>query len=104
MGGVARMGEVFFDGKSLAGRSANAAARAGLYQIPEGGNVVKELTVRENLELSRFCRPDPAGYMDDHAAVLERFPVLKQRIGQSGGYLSGGEQQRLTMAKAVLAR
>ncbi len=99
-----RSGSVRFDGVSLDGLAAHEIARRGLYQIPEGGNVIKELSVRENLSLSQFCRSSRAGLDDDYARVVDRFPILKARESQLGGYLSGGEQQILSMAKALLAK
>ena len=99
-----RSGSVRFDGVSLDGLAPHEIARRGLYQIPEGGNVIKELSVRENLSLSQFCRSSRAGLDDDYARVVDRFPILKARESQLGGYLSGGEQQILSMAKALLAK
>jgi len=99
-----RSGSVRLDGVSLDGLAPHEIARRGLYQIPEGGNVIKELTVRENLSLSQFCRSSRAGLDDDYARVVDRFPILKARESQLGGYLSGGEQQILSMAKALLAK
>ena len=99
-----RSGSVRFDGESLEALAPHQVARRGLYQIPEGGNVIKELTVRENLLLSQFCRASRAGLEDDYARVVDRFPILKARESQLGGLLSGGEQQMLSMAKALLAR
>jgi branched-chain amino acid transport system ATP-binding protein len=98
-----RSGSVHFDGDSLASLAPHDIARRGLYQIPEGGNVIKELTVRENLLLSQFCRADRRGLDEDYARSVDRFPILKKREHQLGGYLSGGEQQMLSMAKALLA-
>lgn len=99
-----RSGSVLFDGLSLDGLAPHDIARRGLYQIPEGGNVIKELSVRENLSLSQFCRGSRVGLDDDYARVVDRFPILKARESQLGGYLSGGEQQILSMAKALLAK
>lgn len=102
--GEIRSGEVLFDGKPLAGLATHEVARRGLVQIPEGGSVIKELSVRENLMLAQFCRSERAAWWADLEQVLERFPILKTRYEQLGGYLSGGEQQMLSMAKALLAR
>ncbi len=99
-----RSGSVHFDGRDLQGLAPHDIARQGLYQIPEGGNVIKELTVRENLYLSQFCRDDRRVPDDEYARAVDRFPILKKREHQLGGYLSGGEQQMLSMAKALLAR
>jgi branched-chain amino acid transport system ATP-binding protein len=101
--GEIRSGSVRFDGASIDSLAPHQIARRGLYQIPEGGNVVKELTVRENLLLSQFCR-ERRDFERDYGQVVERFPILKSRESQLGGYLSGGEQQILSMAKALLAR
>jgi branched-chain amino acid transport system ATP-binding protein len=92
-------GSVHFDGKDLNGLASHDIARRGLYQIPEGGNVIKELTVRENLLLSQFCRDDRRVPDEEYARVIDRFSILKKREYQLGGYLSGGEQQMLSMAK-----
>ena len=97
-------GSVHFDGKDLNGLAPHDIARRGLYQIPEGGNVIKELTVRENLLLSQFCRDDRRVPDEEYARVIDRFSILKKREYQLGGNLSGGEQQMLSMAKALLAK
>jgi branched-chain amino acid transport system ATP-binding protein len=102
--GRIRSGTVLLDGQPLTSLPPHEIARRGLYQIPEGGNVIKELTVRENLLLSQFCRSGAQGLRDDYEQVLERFPILRKREAQLGGYLSGGEQQMLSMAKALLAK
>ena len=102
--GEIKAGSIVFDGKPISARAPDQIARLGLYQIPEGGSVIKELTVRENLQLSRFCRGSLKGIAEDYALIADRFPILKTRENQLGGYLSGGEQQILSLAKALLAR
>jgi branched-chain amino acid transport system ATP-binding protein len=102
--GKIRAGSVHFNGQDIGSLAPHEVARAGLYQIPEGGNVIKELTVRENLSLSQFCRADLQGWKEELERVYDQFPILKSRQMQLGGYLSGGEQQILSMAKAILAK
>jgi len=102
--GEIRVGAITFGGEPIASMPAHRISRSGLYHIPEGGNVIKELTVKENLLLSRFCRTDTNEFDADYAAVIEYFPILKKRERQVGGYLSGGEQQMLSIAKALLGR
>jgi branched-chain amino acid transport system ATP-binding protein len=62
------------------------------------------MTVRENLEMGAFTRPDPAAVAEDLERVLDLFPRLRERLGQEGGTLSGGEQQMLAMGRALMAR
>ena len=70
--------------------------------MPEGRRIFSRLTVRDNLELGAFQRSDPIG--DDLDRVFELFPILRERSGQLGGTLSGGEQQMLAIARALMAR
>lgn len=99
-------GSVFLDG-APAPRGAAARVRSGVVQAPEGRQVFAPLTVRENLEMGAYLRLR-AGKKADVAADLERmlslFPVLRERLGQEAGKLSGGEQQMLAMARALMAR
>jgi branched-chain amino acid transport system ATP-binding protein len=76
----------------------------GVAQVPEGRMVFQNLTVLENLELGAFGRKDAAGIAADLEKVLSIFPRLKERIGQSAGTLSGGEQQMLAIGRALMAR
>src|SRR5262249_7952116 len=78
--------------------------RLGLCQSPEGRKIFPRLTVRENLELGAISRRDQAGIRRDMEHVYGLFPILQQRSGQLGGTLSGGEQQMLAVARALMAR
>jgi branched-chain amino acid transport system ATP-binding protein len=102
--GEIKAGSILFAGAPISALSPDRIVHKGVYQIPEGGNVIKELTVRENLQLSRFGRHSMNGFDEDYALIADRFPILKVRQNQLGGYLSGGEQQILSMAKALLVR
>lgn len=75
----------------------------GLSQVPEGRHVFPGLTVQENLEMGAFLRKDD-GLKADYEAVYEKFPVLKERLGQDAATLSGGEQQMLAMGRALMSK
>ncbi|HEX5035834.1 MAG TPA: ABC transporter ATP-binding protein [bacterium] len=76
----------------------------GVAQVPEGRMVFQNLTVLENLELGAFGRKDKAGISSDLERALSVFPRLRERLGQSAGTLSGGEQQMLAIGRALMAR
>ena len=97
-------GEVLFEGESLAGLAPNAIVARGIVQVPEGRRIFPQMSVLENLELGAFLRRDPAGIRRDLEHVMELFPILAQRRHQAGGTLSGGEQQMLAIARALMAR
>ena len=97
-------GDLHFDGVSLAGVPAHARTRRGLVQVPEGRRVFPRLTVAENLRMGAYARDDRAGVEADLRDALALFPVLAERAGQKGGTLSGGEQQMLAIARALLSR
>jgi branched-chain amino acid transport system ATP-binding protein len=79
--------------------------RLGAAMVPETRDVFPDLTVAENLKLGAFTRRrDPAGVAEDHARVVELFPVLGERVTQPAGTLSGGEQQMLVIARALMSR
>jgi branched-chain amino acid transport system ATP-binding protein len=79
--------------------------RLGAAMVPETRDVFPDLTVAENLKLGAFTRRrDPAGVAEDHARVVELFPVLGERAAQPAGTLSGGEQQMLVIARALMSR
>jgi branched-chain amino acid transport system ATP-binding protein len=97
-----RQGEIRFAGRSLAGMGAHDIAAAGLRHVPEGRRVFGKLTVAENLEMGAFTRKDRAAIARDRERMLELFPRLRERLKQLAGTLSGGEQQMLAAARALM--
>ncbi len=104
--GVVRptQGRIEFAGRSLLGLSPNQIVRLGIVQVPEGRKVFKDLTVRENLLMGAYTRPDRSEIRVDINRVLDMFPNLKERRDQLGGSLSGGEQQMLAIGRGLMAR
>jgi branched-chain amino acid transport system ATP-binding protein len=102
----ARAGKITFDGRDLVAERvpAHNIVRLGLAQSPEGRKIFPRLTVMENLEMGAFTRTDPDGVRADIEKAFAMFPILKTRQGQPGGTLSGGEQQMLAIARALMAR
>jgi branched-chain amino acid transport system ATP-binding protein len=96
-------GSVKFRGKDLAPFGADAISRMGVVQSPEGRRIFPRMSVRENLELGAFARNDKAAIRRDLAEVLTLFPRLNERMAQRGGTLSGGEQQMLAIARALMS-
>ena len=96
-------GTIRFQGKDITGLAPEAIVRKGIVLVPEGRAILSRMTVLENLEMGAYHRKD-GGIRKDLESVLERFPMLKSRKGQRGGSLSGGEQQILAIARALLAR
>jgi branched-chain amino acid transport system ATP-binding protein len=99
-----REGKILFEGGSLNLLSTKAIVRLGISQSPEGRLIFPRMTVRENLEMGAFSRTDSLGIKSDTERVLNLFPRLRERINQKGGTLSGGEQQMLAIARAMMAR
>jgi len=97
-------GTVTFAGRQIQGMDPDRVARLGLSHVPEGREVFPFLTVRENLAMGAFTRPDPEGVAQDTEMVYEYFPVLRARAEQRAGSLSGGEQQMLAISRALMAR
>ena len=97
-------GQIEVDGTPLAGRSAEDRARAGVMLVPEGRRIFASLTVRENLNLGATVRKDRRSVDADIKKMLERFPIFGRLAGRPAGTLSGGEQQQLAMARALVAR
>ena len=96
-------GTVTFAGVSLDGLAVEQVVRRGVVLVPEGRGILGSLTVRENLRLGAYQRRD-ARIAADLDQVTTRFPVLRERLGQKAGSLSGGEQQMLAIGRALMAR
>jgi branched-chain amino acid transport system ATP-binding protein len=99
-----RAGEVTLGERSLRGRSPEAVARAGIALVPEGRRLFAELTVDENLRLGLAARSTSEGVEDDLAEILELFPVCAEFRHRHAGTLSGGQQQQLAIARALVAK
>ncbi len=97
-------GAVTFRGRCLDGVPTSERVRMGISPVPEARRLFGPLTVRENLELGAYTRRDRTAIADDLEHVLTLFPRLRERLGQMAGTLSGGEQQMLAMARALMAR
>jgi branched-chain amino acid transport system ATP-binding protein len=100
----ARTGAIRFRGRDISGLPPHEIVALGLIQSPEGRKIFPRLSVAENLEMGAFTRRDPDGIAADQKRVFELFPILGERRRQPGGTLSGGEQQMLAIARALMAR
>jgi len=98
-----RRGSVVFDGRALTGVAAHEIVARGIAHVPEGRRIFNRLTVRENLTMGAYLRTD-ADIDADLDRAFDLFPRLKERITQVAGTLSGGEQQMLAIARALMAR
>ncbi len=99
-----RSGKIYLYDEPLTGRSPDAIVAMGISQVPEGRRIFPQLTVQENLDLGALLRKDKEQIRADLEYVYELFPILKERRGQAGGTLSGGEQQMLAISRALMAR
>ena len=98
-----RAGTISFLGEEITGLPSHKIVRRGVALVPEGRAILSRMTVRENLEMGAFTRRDRKKASLDMDRVMARFPVLEQRQGQLGGSLSGGEQQMLAIARALMS-
>jgi branched-chain amino acid transport system ATP-binding protein len=96
-------GTITFLGDRLDGRPAHAVLKRGIAQCPEGRRIFPEMTVQENLEMGAYVRGRAGASPDELARVFRHFPRLQERAGQLGGTLSGGEQQMLAIARALMS-
>ncbi len=99
-----RQGTVHLEGEDLAPYPAHKIVARGVSMVPEGRGVFAKLTVSENLDMGAYLRTDKDGIKEDLERVFTLFPRLKERRNQVAGTLSGGEQQMLAMARALMAR
>jgi branched-chain amino acid transport system ATP-binding protein len=97
-------GQILFDGADIAGVAPHVLVSRGLCHVPEGRGIFANLTVAENLELGAYARRDRNAVDADRDRALSLFPRVKERLKQVAGTLSGGEQQMLAIARALLAR
>jgi branched-chain amino acid transport system ATP-binding protein len=100
----AREGRITWDGKELRGRAPDRIARGGVAHVPEGGGVITELTVEENLRLGALWRRDRADRAAAMREVFELFPPLDERSAKLAATLSGGERQMLAIGRALMSR
>jgi branched-chain amino acid transport system ATP-binding protein len=100
----AAQGEIRFNGEAIGALAAHEVVAKGISQVPEGRRIFPRMSVRDNLDMGAYQRKDLQGNAREQERVLELFPVLKVRIKQSGGTLSGGEQQMLAIGRALRSR
>ena len=99
-----KSGQILYCGEDIAGKESHKLVGRGISQVPEGRGIFPILTVSENIDLGAYLRKDKAEIRRDKEWVYELFPRLKERRSQVSGTLSGGEQQMLAMARALMAR
>ncbi|MGZ5071721.1 MAG: ABC transporter ATP-binding protein, partial [Usitatibacter sp.] len=100
----AAAGRIVYSGADIAALRVHEIARRGLALVPEGRGVFAQLTIEENLAMGAYARDDRAGVAADVERSFQHFPRLKERRRQTAGTLSGGEQQMLAIARALMSR
>jgi len=96
-------GRILFLGERIDGKRPHVITGLGIVQVQEGRGILSRMTVRENLEMGAYLRSDKEGIARDLERVFQKFPRLKERLGQNAGTLSGGEQQMLAIGRALMA-
>jgi len=97
-------GDIEYLGKSIKGKGAWDLVREGLVMVPEGRGIFTRMTITENLQMGAYIRNDKAGIADDIERMFNLFPRLRERKDQLAGTMSGGEQQMLAMARALMSQ
>ena len=97
-------GSILFEGEDITNVSADKIVNRGLIQVPEGRRVFANMSVKENIEMGAYLRKDKEEIKKDMEWCYELFPRLKERLAQMAGTLSGGEQQMLAMARALMSK
>jgi branched-chain amino acid transport system ATP-binding protein len=97
-------GSIVYDGEDITGAEASSIVRKGVIQVPEGRRIFSPLTVRENLDMGAYTRHDSDEIQASLDYVFQLFPRMKERLEQTGGTLSGGEQQMLAVGRALMAK
>ncbi len=98
-----RKGDVQFNAKSIAGMKPHSVTAMGISHVPEGRGIFSNLTVSDNLQLGAYLRKDKVSEAE-YERIFTLFPVLKERLGQNAGTLSGGEQQMLAISRALMSK
>ncbi|MBR1146180.1 ABC transporter ATP-binding protein [Bradyrhizobium sp. AUGA SZCCT0431] len=101
---VRTRGDIFLRGEKISGRATEDIVRQGFAHVPDGRGTFSAMTTEENLQLGAYTRKDSKDVLSDIERMYSRFPVLKQRRNQQAGTLSGGEQQMLAIARALMLR
>ena len=97
-------GRILYRGQRIDGKKPHVIVSMGIVQVQEGRGILSRMTVRENLEMGAYLRSDKEGIAADMERVFQKFPRIKERLNQSGGTLSGGEQQMLAIGRALMAK
>ena len=97
-------GRILYQGQRIDGKKPHVIVGMGIVQVQEGRGILSRMTVKENLEMGAYLRSDKEGIAADMERVFQKFPRIKERLNQSGGTLSGGEQQMLAIGRALMAR
>jgi branched-chain amino acid transport system ATP-binding protein len=99
-----REGSILFEGREIGGAGAERISHLGVTMVPEGRRIFGTLTIEENLRLGATCRRGDGHVEEDMERLLDQFPILRERFRSEAGKLSGGEQQMLALARALMSR
>jgi branched-chain amino acid transport system ATP-binding protein len=97
-------GRILYQGQRIEGKKPHLIVEMGIIQVQEGRGILSRMTVRENLEMGAYLRTDKEGIVRDLERVFQKFPRIQERLNQNAGTLSGGEQQMLSIGRALMAK